>query len=384
MKVKYREYTNLNKKFCILSLICITSMFFLVSCGRKKEDSTTIETTEESSYDYGLEEESTVSIEEDIRMQSQDSNYTSEGEPAFSSGKYRIVKVNSPVDIEVYNKEGMLVASIIEDMPLLDGELVSSINSDGEKEVYLPALNDYAIELTATGDGLLNYSINEYNPQARGINRLINYYDISIKKGQKLIGLVPSYSDDDLESYTPDPSSVVYALSTHKEEIMPSEELFGEDVTSAYYYVDAITESNSKGFVLGSGSRQLGSFAKVTVYPYEENSFLGWFEEGEKLVSNELEYRFRVEKDIKLVAKYISVESKLTIEAGPGGTITEGKSANYKNGNILDLSAKADPGYVFKKWTSSHGGIFEEIDSENTKFIMPAKPTTIRAHFEHK
>ena len=154
-------------------------MFFLVSCGRKKEDSTTIETTEESSYDYaseeestvsaeenlitietteessydyGLEEESTVSIEEDIRMQSQDSNYTSEGEPAFSSGKYRIVKVNSPVDIEVYNKEGMLVASIIEDMPLLDGELVSSINSDGEKEVYLPALNDYAIELTATGD----------------------------------------------------------------------------------------------------------------------------------------------------------------------------------------------------------------------------------------
>ena len=316
-------------------------------------------------------------------MQSQDSYYTPEGKPAFTSGKYRTVKINCPVDVKVYDEEGTLVASITDDVPLLDSELVSSINKDGEKIVHLPAFNNYTIELTATGDGLLNYSLNEYNPQAGGVNRLTNYYDIPIDEGQKLKGLIPSYSNDDLENYTPEYSSTVYTLLTNEEEILPSEELFGEDATSAYYYVDATIESNSKGMVLGSGSRQLGNFAKVIVYPYEENNFIGWFEDGEILVSNELEYRFRVEKDTNLVAKFISVESQLTIEAGLGGTILEGTSAIYEYGDIIELSAKADSGYTFKNWTSSDGGIFEEIDSENTGFIMPSNPTTIKAHFEN-
>ena len=316
-------------------------------------------------------------------MQAKDSYYTS-GEPiGFTSGKYRIIKINCPVDIEVYDEEGTIVASLIDDVPLLDSKLVSSINNDGEKIVYLPAYKEYTIELIATEDGLLNYSLNEYNPQVSGVNRLINYYDISIEKGKRLTGLVPSYSNDDLESYTLDPSSTVYTLLTNEEEILPSEELFGEDVFSAYYYVEATTENNSKGIVLGSGSRQLGSFAKVTAYPYEENTFIGWFEDGETLVSNELEYRFRVEKDINLIAKFISVESQLSIEAGPGGTIVEGTSDIYENGEILNIAAQADSGYVFKNWTTSDGGFFEEINNESTKFIMPSNQTTIIAHFEY-
>ncbi len=77
------------------------------------------------------------------------------------------------------------------------------------------------------------------------------------------------------------------------------------------------------------------------------------------------------------VAKY-----QLTIKAGTGGTITKGSEGKYLAGESIEISAKANSGYVFKNWTSSNGGTFADANSASTTFTMPSNDTTITANFE--
>ena len=65
MKKKNRDYINTKKIFCLLIFIFITSIFFLIACGKKVVDLSNIETIEELSYDYVSEEDCIVYIEED-------------------------------------------------------------------------------------------------------------------------------------------------------------------------------------------------------------------------------------------------------------------------------------------------------------------------------
>lgn len=315
-------------------------------------------------------------------MQSMDSYYTPGGAVGFTSGKYRIVRINCPVDVNIYNDKNELVASIISDVPQHTSSIVSVINEDGEKLVFLPASDDYTIEIMATGDGTMTYSLNEYNPQAGEINRLINYYDVPIVTGQGLTGAIPSYSPADLDNTASAASTTIYTLSTGGSTLEPSDDLSGEAATSAYYYIDAIIEDSAKGMVVGSGSRQLGTFAKVTVEPYDGSKFLGWYEDGTTLISSDTEYRFRVMNDVELVAKFESSTNLLTITAGTGGSITEGRSDNYIAGDTITLSAQANTGYRFTNWTTSNGGTFEDSNSVSTTFTMPANDVTVTANFE--
>lgn len=315
-------------------------------------------------------------------MQSMDSYYTPRGAVGFTSGKYRVVRINCPVDVNIFNDENKLVASIISDVPQKTSSIVSAINEDGEKLVFLPASDDYTVEITATGDGTLTYSVNEYNPKAGEINRLINYYDIPIVTGQGLTGIIPSYSSANLDNNESSASTTLYTLSTDGNTINPSDDLSGEAATSAYYYIDASIEDPSKGVVLGSGSRQVGNFAKIIVEPYDGSKFLGWYEDGTTFISSDTEYRFRVSEDVQLVAKFESSDNLLTITAGTGGTITDDRSGNYTAGDTITLSAKANTGYRFTNWTTSNGGTFGDSNSTSTTFTMPANNVTVTANFE--
>jgi hypothetical protein len=237
-------------------------------------------------------------------MQSMDSHYTPGGAVGFTSGKYRIVRINCPVDIEVYNDAGELVASIIGGSPQEVSSIIASINEDGEKLVYLPASADYTVKITATGDGLMTYSVNEYNPQAGEINRLVNYYDVPITDGLELTGAVPGYSAAELADEGEGVSASVYTLAAGGEGLIPDDDLSGESATSAYFSVEAAPNDRTLGLAFGSGTRQLGRFAQVEAVPYKGSEFLGWHDGDGELVSDELKYRFRVDDDTALTAMF--------------------------------------------------------------------------------
>jgi hypothetical protein len=230
--------------------------------------------------------------------------YTDDSVVHFTSGQYRIVRINGPADVSVYNDAGRLVASIIDDKPQKVSSIIASKNEDGEKVVFLSAPDSYTVKITATGDGLMTYSVNEYDPEAGGVNRLVNYYDLPLSTGREFTGSIPGYSNSDLENRSEDASSVLYTLSADGEEILPSEELSGESATSANFTVKAVPSDRSLGLVFGSGSRQLGAFAKVKAVLYPDSKFLGWYNDEGELVGSELEYRMRVEEDTDLTAKF--------------------------------------------------------------------------------
>ncbi len=70
----------------------------------------------------------------------------------------------------------------------------------------------------------------------------------------------------------------------------------------------------------------------------------------------------------------------LTLDADPGGSITQGNSGRYAYGQDISISAVASEGFIFSGWEISGGTIADEAAS-STEFTMPAKDTAIVAKF---
>ncbi|MDE7269070.1 MAG: cellulose binding domain-containing protein [Acetatifactor sp.] len=264
-------------------------------------------------------------------MQSMDENYTTDAGLSFSTGKYRIVRINCPIDVTVYDAEGNELASIIDDTPQPDSHVVVSFNDEGEKLVYLPVYNDYVIKLVATDDGVMNYAVQEYDSYAGETNHMFLFNDIEITKGQEYTAYLPSFSEEDIESMTGTAADTDYSLFLGAEQILCSEELKDEEVFNAYYDVDASTEDTEKGFVFGSGIRQYGTFAMVTAIAYEGYECAGWYQGG-KLVSTEEEYRFRVSEDIELTAVFRESTKEETPDKKPEEGTGEGTGDGSDDG----------------------------------------------------
>lgn len=302
-------------------------------------------------------------------MQSMDTNYTNEGITDFLPGMYRIVRINCPIDVTVYDTEGNVLAAIIDDTPQPDGHVVAAFTAEGEKLLYLPVNHDYIVQLTATDDGVMNYGIQEYDPYAGEANHLVFFHDIEIAEGQEYTAYLPGYSQEDMESVTGTAAGTDYTLFLGTTEIMPSEELTGEEVFNAYYEVHASADDAEKGLVFGTGIRQYGSFAKLEALAYDGYEFVGWYE-GENLVSAEAEYRFRVSYDIELVAVFRESSQEKTPEGGTEDGKEEGDTGEGKEsggtGDDKEESGKESSNGMFRVTSHWNSGFIGEITLTNT------------------
>lgn len=243
-------------------------------------------------------------------MQSLDPNYEPGAAASFHNSAYRIIRINCPVDINVYDKSGKLVASIVDGEPqeITDSTIICSINEDGEKEIILPPDMTYQVQIIATGDGTVSSSMSEYSLTAGDITRISNYYDLPIVTGDTYTYEVPELSMDELEAGLLNGSSSSYAMYDKDNNLIaPSIELSGTDAGEAYYMVDAVSDNEAYGYVTGGGMRAVGGYALLNACCLEDAEFEGWYIDDVK-VSEEAEYRFRVEKDVTVVAKFGGVK----------------------------------------------------------------------------
>lgn len=241
-------------------------------------------------------------------MQSMDVNYTTDAGEAFSSGSYRIIRINCPVDVSVYDMQGTLVASIVGNkaQKLGTSSIKSLINSDGEKVVYLPADAEFKIDITGTDNGAVTYSVNEFSYEVGQVNRLVNYYDVPIEKGRTLNAVVPAYDITYLSNGTANGTNTKYQLTDMDGNVLtPDLDASGAEAINAYHTVTAVSENEEQGTVTGSGIRQTGNYAQVIAVAKEGYIFDGWYVNEQK-VSTEPEYRFCVKGDITLIAKFTS------------------------------------------------------------------------------
>lgn len=203
----------------------------------------------------------------------------------------RYLTVNCPVDISVYDSSGTLVARILDDVVQeIPGSTIDALlDENGQKVVCLPLDETFEIQITANDAGTMSYQITETDIDTGDELRVVNYYDVPIRTGDQLTGVAGEAIDG---------TAVYQLLDQNREEIFASSDLSGD---VGKYEVTVSAEGN--GSVIGGGVFVPGEYAKVTATAGENALFQGWYC-GEKLISRDMEYRFRVESDQSITGRF--------------------------------------------------------------------------------
>lgn len=240
-------------------------------------------------------------------LMSFDKNYTDEGKAGFTSGMYRTIHINCPVDVKVYSNDDTLVAEIIADnVHDINSSIVAYINEEGEKLVYLPSDAEFKVQISATDNGTMTYSVDEHSELYGGTSRIVNYFDLELQEGDSFTSVIPQIDDKDVSIGS---STVEYNLYDANGKAIDSDnDISGEKAYQSVCSVNAISNNEEYGLVLGSDVVQYGNYVKLTAIPAEGCSFAGWYCNG-NLLSTEKEFRICVKENLDIVGNFTSKHS---------------------------------------------------------------------------
>ncbi len=308
-----------------------------------------------------------------------DANYNSDVAAGTNCSTTRLVVINCPVDVYVYNRNGEAVASIVDDKADESSLLVCYVNSNGEKIVYLPGESQYSIQLVATDDGTVDCSIGELSLIYSGFVRVENYYDLQVSDGDQITLNVEAASRDSLEENSSNGTDATYSLYLNGRHYNSHQQLLGLDAAEQKYTLTISVDGNG-GYANGAGSFTPGRFAQVQAYTLPGGQFEGWYDEDGNLLSTEEIYRLSIRDNRTLTAKFNEITiSKLTLDSTKGGQVV-GYSDYYAEGTQISLEAIPDKGYEFVGWTTSSGKLSSKTSTQ-TILTMSGKDTKVVAEF---
>ena len=321
---------------------------FLIGWDLRKNDRLTFETLWQGSDSIAQGHYPEICL---AWLKSEDPKYSTQPTPIdlMNNGKTRKVRINCPVDVEIY-ENNELIGKIINDKKVLVTSYDAfGLNGDGEKQAYIPPSESYTIKITATDKGTVSYGIVEEHP-FRSDSRILNFDNIPVEKGTVLKAYLPKFSKEDLTNDGGLPSSTHYTLfnETKNKEILPTSEYLMDDAKNYRTRIDVETEDIRKGNAVGSGERITNAPVKVYAIPAKGYRLEGWYENGVK-VSEEYEYKTKADKYRKLTAKFITFEE-------------------YKK----KVEQEKKEG---KKSSSTGGGNSQNKDSDKSKDTKPQKNT---------
>ncbi|MBQ7850938.1 MAG: hypothetical protein IJ343_14535, partial [Clostridia bacterium] len=312
-------------------------------------------------------------------LRTEDPNFTDKPFDVSVPEAMRIVRVNCPVDLMVYDGEGVLVASVVGGSAASFVEGVGcAVNPDGEMVVYLPSDGAYDVRIIATGDGTVSCAINEFNVVRGRHTFVVSYADVPIQNGDTLTAVIPPIAEEERIDAACSGSTTDYRLVDQGGmSLQPDTVLRGDQVD---LYAVRAERNNEYGQVLGGGSYVRDSFAQLEAYPVSGGAFLGWYVDG-VLVSTDATYRFAVTGDTTAVAHFGEAEGyQISFRAGEGGSVQNADKV-YSPGSIVLLSASADEGFVFDGWSATAGEFFYAEEEQTAWFIVPECSATVTASF---
>ena len=311
--------------------------------------------------------------------------------------KYRIVYINCPVDVEIYDEHGILVGQIKDDgIVNITNDIGVLTDENDQKIVILPFDAEYTIQLTATDRGEVTYTVVERSIESGGVEKVVSYYQVDVELGEQLIGTVENL----------DTTAVAdYPLIINNDSITPTVVQNGDDLSLR----EVSVLSNGRGIVNGGGYYISGEYAKVTATADEGETFLGWYVDN-TLVSAKAEYKFLVDRDVSITAAFTQntpdvpitptpfypagdnigkdptpAAYSITIPSFIGGTVTTSPKSASK-GATVTLTATPDKGYELSSLavTDSKGNELDLTDKGDSKytFVMPASAVTVNAVFK--
>lgn len=238
-------------------------------------------------------------------LKSQDRNYTANPIVSDGNGIYRIIHINCPIDVEIYDEDGNICGKIIDNTPqeFENGSVITSFTDEGEKIVCLPANASYSLKMTATDSGAMDISLNEFSSSFGDITRLINYLNINIEKHNYYLLNIPSLSKDELTNESKGSITQYDLKDQNDNEITPDKDVVGDEAANSYYYVEVKAEQEQYGTAFGSGIQYDGSYVQLSAAAQNGYIFDGWFEDN-ICISTDINYRFRPTKDTTIIAKF--------------------------------------------------------------------------------
>ncbi len=220
--------------------------------------------------------------------------------------------VNCPVDVEVIDKAtgevvGRIVNNVVdEEIAAKENAVVMSVDGDS-KSFWLPSDGDYEVRLIGNGEGTMDYTVAEIDPDL-GETERINFFDVEITEGKELTGDVPAY-DFELEEYT---------LKTDSSEEVPDQKLDAESGE-----ITITTSVEGDGYVTNTLTVKSGDYVSLTAQPVVTAKFVKWVDSSGKTLSTDAEYSFVAKENTTVKAVFTTAEgikiktpSKTTINYG--------------------------------------------------------------------
>lgn len=258
--------------------------------------------------------------------------------------KYRVATVNCPVNVMVYDSDGNLCGSIINnEVQYIENGVSVYVNDNGEKCFCLPEDEEFRFEFTGYDDGTLNCSFAEVDAATGEKLTSKNYYDMPLSNGKTYTGILEEKDDDTIKSH-------VYG---NDDEEIPLSEVV--DYETAQTYTVTAAAENENGTVSGGGEFRKGEFVQLVATPADGYSFVGWYSGG-KLVSNDLVYRFMVSEDSTLTAKFAPIPKNVK------SVSINDISLNYKKSTTLNPTITADDGAEYKVEYSTSNAKVATVD----------------------
>lgn len=312
-----------------------------------------------------------------------------------SQANYKKINIACPVDVYVYDSEGTLVASVVNNEVVENTIAIwveEHLNEEGEgtgdyqKVVHLPQGDEFRIEIKGTDDGTMEYSVEEM--MATGIgsttNRSVSFETIEIAKDEVLTAKIDDTIATEVENYnlTKKDGTVIVATADEFSYTITLEHKDGAETISK-----VTTESEGT----------LSSLPNLSRTGY---TFKGWYttESGGTKVTTSTVFT----ENTTIYGQWTSSSSTGSTGGTSGGAdasssvttpilnVSEGGTASItperaENGQTVTITAKAKEGFALSTVTvtdrESEGVEVRQNEDGTYKFTQPISKVTIDVVF---
>ncbi|MBR2831456.1 MAG: S-layer homology domain-containing protein [Oscillospiraceae bacterium] len=169
-------------------------------------------------------------------------------------GYFTVAEIHCPVDVAVYNSDGTFMASVTDGKVTYseDSEVLIQVAGD-EKTVIMPVDSEYRIDLTATGEGKMEYTVQTLDSETGEAVKEKAFRSVALTEGKTMTSTVPGGENvSDVKLYVVDDAgNAVAEVQTSGVETPVGANPF-TDVPAGTWYTDAVLWAVANGITNGT------------------------------------------------------------------------------------------------------------------------------------
>ena len=217
--------------------------------------------------------------------------YGIDGEEESFWSSFKKIFIQCPVDFTVYDADGSTLGYVDNGTVFYNDKILIEQSGD-VKTVYIPENLDVNLKLVATGDGEMNYVIEEVKDEQ--IVGRMNYYNIPLVKNE---GYTQSIDNSPLGVDTK-----AFPMKSDDGEFIYANECLDSSDKDAHITVNCSVDDG--GVVIGDGDYPKGNPVEISAFAADETlEFCGWYI-NDDLVSLDNTYRFTALQDVNIRAGF--------------------------------------------------------------------------------